>query len=780
MKKITFSLIALWCCLFSMAAQAQQGGISINSVDVITQDCLAAGGSKTYTVILPGGGDASDYASIEWTASGGISILGDATGMSVTVASLQDGSYPNYERYAKGRLTVTCTLDTTMINNCIKPECGVVHYNPEHSFGLSIYKSFDLPDGSNTNAIIGPVCVQEGDSVTYSVAPWASGYMANVIGFDRYYWDFPAELIGGGTMYFSADSSSVAFVANSVISGQTISVRIGECNYPNQNPLTLTLQQAPRDPYVNRFADDSTYCMPFGLVRDTFIVANPQPNTTYEWNLRSWAVDYKSASGDTVIFSPLNNEQTVSLKMKGGCTEKTFIYDIFRSLTSLDTIRTNYGYCLPENSYVQFYLDNVPAGVEMQWSVEGEGWSITEQQARQAHPTIHTGTQQGTVTARAAHCGDSIEFIFDIKPNVPDSITGAVCLSQNDITEQGYFVEPVNNAESYEWSYPEGWAVKEDTDSTINAIVLIPDGRNTGEIKVRAVGCDISEWSTPLVTGLYPATPDAILVDSVCINAGLADTITLKVQDPIAGIVYNWVVPSALGTVIPTTGNTSQIRVATIGTEGSYYVEVFAENAACGASEKDSVLVNIVKESFTVSSFSIGKIAVYYIDDTDGEDEWFFSHTAEWFYNSDNVTDPEAYYTTSSLPKDLLTSGEGNLEVILTNTVTGCKTRKSNDANPFSIIKKGTDNLRGNNIEEIAAKELTISPNPTDGEITVSLPTNKLANIFLYDLNGKLLKNWKHISGSAITVNVAGVPYGNYVIVALQAGETYSSKVIIK
>jgi hypothetical protein len=103
-------------CIFFATTKAQ-GGISIDGNTVITSDCLAAGGSKTYTLITPF--DPSEFSSITWRALGGIDLPADSTGTSVAVASKNGTAYTaQYSRYAKGRLIVTCLFDSLVDTTC--------------------------------------------------------------------------------------------------------------------------------------------------------------------------------------------------------------------------------------------------------------------------------------------------------------------------------------------------------------------------------------------------------------------------------------------------------------------------------------------------------------------------------------------------------------------------------------------------------------------------------------------------------------------------------------
>ncbi len=77
--------------------------------------------------------------------------------------------------------------------------------------------------------------------------------------------------------------------------------------------------------------------------------------------------------------------------------------------------------------------------------------------------------------------------------------------------------------------------------------------------------------------------------------------------------------------------------------------------------------------------------------------------------------------------------------------------------------------------------EIRIYPNPTEGLLKVdilNLPEQQTADIFLYNLSGKLLITKKGVSGST-DIDLTGYPAGTY-LMKIIAGEQHTEWKIIK
>jgi hypothetical protein len=779
-KKSVIGVLLL--AMVSVTAIAQSVQIKQGSSPVSGYYCMAVDNPGTsFTVegvsLTTDPNVTATIVSTTWEVFGGIQKVSES-GTNVSVAPMTGTTYATqYSKYAKGKLRAICHVQY-IYQNTPAPCPGdtaktyTYTYYVDYTAEVEIRKIFDMPDGLVTNAIVGPECVLPGDSITYSVAPWVSLYQMNQVGFDSYYWSIPTG-VNAGNLYYSADSSSVTFTAGNDIAGKTINVKMGACN-TTQTPLTFTLGQEPADP-VFKGKNLNSYCLPFGTLTDTIIISNPQPAVTYTWDLRSWTPDYTSEKGDTIVYIPLNNAQTITLKMNGGCADKTFIYDINRSLDSTSVISTSYGSCLPKNKDVAFSIEGVPVGTEMAWSLDAtalaNGWTLSAAEAKNATPIIHVGTGNGRVYAETADCGStSIYGDFRIKPDVPGSITGETCLDIDSTSTLTYSVSPVLNAtEGYQWSYPAGWQVY-GNDSVSASIDLIPNGDNGGQIKVRAIGCDTSAWSTPLSINMNPNKPEGYLVNS-CVDAGLAGEITVKVDSALSDLTYDWtILNDSLGTITTYSNpsDPSERVISTTGYTGTFLVTVSSVSATCGASPLDTLSINVNKDDldFNFLSRDNGDIFDpkywYQLDLSPDDLNWYYGHNFEWYYEGiGNVTHGTVpYRTTDNLPSGLLTQSTEEFYLIVTDTLTGCKTKKIATTSGMRSAKTQ---------EAVNPTSITVYPNPASSEIQLTSDYASNLDYSIYDINGKFIKKASNVT-PPVSISVANLNSGMYVVYAKQNG----------
>jgi hypothetical protein len=83
--------------------------------------------------------------------------------------------------------------------------------------------------------------------------------------------------------------------------------------------------------------------------------------------------------------------------------------------------------------------------------------------------------------------------------------------------------------------------------------------------------------------------------------------------------------------------------------------------------------------------------------------------------------------------------------------------------------------------EMLSDIQLKIYPNPTEGLLKVeirNLPEGQKANIWLYDLSGRLISSFKDVSDYA-SINISGQPAGVYLL-KIAAGEYRTEWKIIK
>lgn len=221
-------IIALLWAIASFTAMAQPG---IYPYSAGAGSCIPTSGNFTYNITLPEDTHISDFENIQWSVSGGIEI-DSQTSTSITIKSkTSDNQQLGFPKYAKGRIRFSCTAKPIEDTACVR--CTRL-CNPYYSYTYDVYKLFPLND--TLNPIVGPVCVLQGDTVTYSVTPWVSIDKAD-IGIDNYKWELP-ENLADSILYYSADSSSITFVVNQLTGADIIKAQIGRCNFGDPEKYT--------------------------------------------------------------------------------------------------------------------------------------------------------------------------------------------------------------------------------------------------------------------------------------------------------------------------------------------------------------------------------------------------------------------------------------------------------------------------------------------------------------------------------------------------------------
>jgi hypothetical protein len=804
--KHNFSIKALWliallCCgVWSANAQSLQFKQGANIISGIQcMDVTSPG--ITYSVEgvnLSTIGTNATIVGWTWTTQGGITITEGANAQNVKVAPLPGTDYNSgYSKYAKGKLKVTCRVQYDY--NYLEEECtdsGPIYHNRTYTYFTNLYGEFEIRKQFSDltgNEITGPECVKTGDRVTYSVAPWVSMYQLNTVGFDEYDWDIPSGVAQGDVLYYSADYSSVTFYVGNNFDGKTISVRMGACNLPGQTPITLTLRAQPGVPSLPDGISFATgWCLPLGTGAQSITIGNTDPSATYIWEgLEGWkdtpTYEVNEANGYTLNFIPQNDARELTLRVIDICgNDKEYKLKVNRTLSGSNLIQTVSGeQCVAPNQYVPFKVTGVDNSVALIWRiVEGEGWSIYPGAETSAQPFIMTGTGSATIEVTASGCPGSttIQETFGLAPETPiiNSVS-PVCVSDATVT---FKVRKVESGVTYEWSYPGDWTVETGTADDQSTISLVP-GQQGGEVKVRAIGTDncSSDWSDPIEV----AAPLALSKVTDCVNAGFVGIVEIQIEgyDPEnAAYDFPTIDDSTFGTIDPAGIDAAGVfKVNTTGKEGNFTVSVSATNS-CGDQSIATLDYSVQKDPFTVQEVVVldipgMQVSSFKIMDTGYQD-------FEW--SGDGQPLPTVIPgVLDYITNNIIVSDYSSIYVTVTNSATGCKTRKFRMAPNVFRSKSANPNATAPNtvnefivvevIDAPNAGQLTLFPNPASNELNINLSSEGSISICIASMSGGIVKNIASQQSSA-TIDVADLPAGNYIAVVLQGTNRYTGQFI--
>ena len=793
MIKTTSTLaIAALGLLLSEQTQAQTFGIaqtpngtgatySTKEINVETSP------NATYTVYATYPTDTTAYSHIRWYVYGGIEKVSESA-THLTFRSASGTTYNDkYSKYAYGQVQLSATLSDQTVADC---ECATM-CNPTRTANLFVYKRFDF----SANHIIGPDCVLPGDSVTFSVEPWLTLYPTLQLDTAAYFWDIPIAL-QASPLYYSSDKSSVTFVVSDSIENKTIKCSIGRLNYADgQLPIEKTLSNDVADPIITLGGvpfDPETHsvCLPFGVDSVDLVVTNASPELEYSWNLRAW--DYRpfTNNGSLNRVAPLRNAQNITLSVLNGCSDKQYYYNINRTLTEgynqivtkadLDT--TN---CLSGSS-VELTILNADDQSSFVWSVSStdSNWQLTKKNG-QVSNMLQIGNGSAVVSVYSAECGGTVlQKTFYAAPYGLGYISGAVCIAPNDsVTELTYSIT-ASRATTFEWQFPSSWTLL--GSDTLSTIHLRSDGMYADTIKVRALGCKSTAWSTILPQITY--APSGFT--HTCVNvdtAGIATFTAIDNPNKTTSSYYRWNIPNAL-TGYSGSGNfttsSKQISVATKGDIGVYPITISylysCENGTTYVSATDSVII----EPATLLEMTTNTSRIKTI----GFDEDYYYSTPEettkirWYFQS--FDDAGLYAENDYYEVNIVKGTVGNDNFTVGTVwcvidIAGCKTVLS-----FSW----DDNVGGNKSLSISSNEeenedplsATVTPNPASDVLYVELSKEyEHQHVRLIDPNGKSILR-KNFSGRNATIDISSIPNGMYVVEVSGDGQKIATKQLIR
>jgi len=753
----------------------------------------------TFSISVPGLGNPV----YTWSVVGGIEFVGASTGNTVTV---RPKLVPPYGSYLPGKLIVdyTGTTSTTVIvpytyQDCV---CNVGGTTTCTTKSASTSYTVVTPQKGqasvnlvqkflHTYKIVGPRCIAVGDTLTYSIAPLVSSYLAG----DGYKWTQVAPTGGftkvSNAAYNSLDNSSITAVAGNPIP-TSLSVNVGACNQAPSDMKTITFgTKMPKPVAAIAGYGVKNPCLDASISQITLNVTGA--NTTaidYKWtsDIANTTVVSGSLTGTTVTLNIGSNSGKIYLQAtpKTGigtyCTVNGPVYDtitINRGFTSAAITGPNGATavtCVEIGKTYQYSatIGGVAIGSAVSWTLPA-GMVYEPASPVQTTSTITvkvtsavaTGSSiSGTITAAPGICSGTINGLFNLKtaPSLT-AITGPNASATAGIfcATPGTNVNYTATAANYDfitWSSTGG--ITGGGSNIYSA--SIPNPFTSGTISAFAVksGCPNTNPITITVkSNAATGTLSAITPNKTCYNLGIPDDVTLTTD---AGYLsYIWTVPT--GWTILSGAGTNTVTVRTNGATGTVTAKGVNE---CQTTVAKSITLTAsgIGQPVTITKTSVVGADILSAPNYSGSP--LFA-TYEWFKNGS--TTPIAGATGFSLQLPTAGATANSYCVVLTSN--SCKTGNVCASSTYNNARIA---------ETTETFGVSAYPNPVDQNVTISFPNATASEVVIniyQQVTGIKLKSVT-TTGINYSFDVSAWASGLYAVEAIANGERKITSIVVE
>ena len=765
----------------------------------------------------PTGGGTFNFSIAGVPTSASWSLKGDLSNTAVSPSAINNN--PPQPAVGSSANIFTCNkflrlLSSESLNPSWGRSKGQVRVNYSSAgCGLSItfevFKTF-----SNIPGIIGPLCLKPGTTYTYSIDQIASDNANDNIGFDKYYWSgLPT---GSVNAYFSADNSSITFTTGGTVPAlSSLRCCVGRYNTTSNvdggagpNPTggvtystctTLNLIPLTTGP---SYVTAPPTCHPTGAASFNVVYPNipvTVPVTTYTWSAPNtgWTIGTPvvGATNTTLtVTTPNNNPGTLSLTINGVCQPVTINYQINRNLAApLQVVPSSptTSTCISKGASGNYTISPNASANPVIWStIPASITGVTLSNPTTSTVTVNVASNVTVpsftlqVRSSIAACNTtSISTTIYVRPATP-TITGPspACITRGTTTTTAISCNAVTGATGYSWNLTgaPGWSIAANG-TTVNP-TFTPNGTTAGPvtISVTALGvagasCD----SNPSANFTVNYSPVAPAINPItCWNTSVPAVGSLVMPNKTLTITnlqnfgtYSVDPNPALFSSATISGSTITLVNPVFLNTGSYSITVRHTNGSCTPALTTLTItvtaVTVTTPVTAVSGFVASGIVDNYLH-TSGAGGVIF---ANWFVNNAPVI-----------------SG-GNVGIISNQlSLAGPTTPTSvgiyvNDNGCFKRVYSpsvGTRGARMSNPNTSPIKGIIISPNPNDGNFTITaLDFKESATAILFDLNGKVIATAVLNKGENRIEN-AGLAKGTYIVSLLVDGKTEARKIIVK
>ncbi|MDX8337604.1 HYR domain-containing protein [Draconibacterium sp. IB214405] len=374
---------------------------------------------------------------------------------------------------------------------------------------------------------------------------------------------------------------------------------------PVNNPVnsdTINVLVKPGTPSIPGTIDgDIQVCADDTLM---YTIAPVTDATSYNWSVSGTNWNIISGDGSDTVYIATGDPETnavISVTAENDCgvsaaqSLAVAVYSISEPATGINVTNNNTcfgtakilavsGGALGKNASWNWYTDDCGT------SPAGTGTTITVDPPAGDTVTYYVRAEG---LCNTTECVSVDVIVNPATPPVPGAITGntTVCPGETET----YYINSVEDANSYAWSIPGGWAIVSGQGDTLITVITGEAGQN-GNVSVTAKNdCGTSVASTLAVTvdPGQPADPGPISGTEV-LCSGSSDTYSI---DAITDATkYNWGVPSDWSIAGIDTTNSVTVVAGT----GDGYIYVTAENS-CGETDTSWLWVS-AENALTLSA----------------------------------------------------------------------------------------------------------------------------------------------------------------------------------
>jgi hypothetical protein len=238
--------------------------------------------------------------------------------------------------------------------------------------------------------------------------------------------------------------------------------------------------------------------------------------------------------------------------------------------TSIVCVNTSHIYTIPDIPSIELYSWEYP-----------EGWAVEQINRTTLYISFTPNSESDTLKVYAVKntCPSEPQSLYiqiRTPPASPEAVLGQAEVCSGII--ETYETQDDPNADTYSWSYPNGWQGSSDSSS----IVLLT-GTESGPIVVTAVNlCGDSSAQIDVAVILSPESPEFVELDTVLCLGELAH---YEISNQ-AGVTFNWIYPDSW-TQIDLTETTITLIPSDDGV-----VHAFGVNGMC-VSDTQSLYLNV-------------------------------------------------------------------------------------------------------------------------------------------------------------------------------------------